>query len=77
MNELSREFTDHLAAVVQRGGGNIDDMTDEVSKFALQGNNILLLKLSSNPLSLFPSLSPSYPPSPSLSAIRSILLCVQ
>ena len=42
MNELSREFTDHLAAVALRGGGNIDDVTEEVSKFALQGNNILL-----------------------------------
>ena len=43
INELSREFTDHLASVALRGGGNIDDITDKVSKFALQGDHILLL----------------------------------
>ena len=63
INELSREFTEHLAAVTQRGGGNIDDMAKEVSKFALQGNKRRLLLICSCLFTLSPYLllPPSLP----------------
>ena len=93
VNELSREFTNHLATVALRGGENIDDVTEEVVKFALQGDNTITMTcliqlyimlslllsffLSFLYLPLFLNLSLSLSPSPPLSTIRNILLCVQ
>ena len=71
INELNREFTDYLAAVVHRSGGNINDMYEEITKFAFQGDNeltvcwcLLIVSFSLSPISL--PLPPSLVPPPSL-----------
>ena len=37
-SEFGREFADHLALVVQRNGGSVEDIEEEIVKCIFQGN---------------------------------------
>lgn len=63
VNEISREFTEHLAGLAQRGGGEIDDVLEEVTKFAFQGEQIAPLLLNISHDNCTRSFGQSHPPS--------------